>query len=147
MYSIHYRQAKSPMTLMWSLDEVIQRWNISISVFAHIFLAEGPGGERSNFLNNRAGFASRMARFRHQVLYIYNVYIYLHCRWHLCSWLNFAFACIIFTSLFLPFPPSLSLLLSLLSLPPPFPSSSPSSPCPLPFPPPLPLSLPGVSVV
>ena len=49
------------------MDKALQRWNISVSVFAHIFLAEGPGSERANFLNNRAGFASRMARFRHQV--------------------------------------------------------------------------------
>ena len=58
-----------PVTLLWSLEEALQRWSISVSVFAHIFLAEGPGGERNNFLNNRAGFASRMARFRHQVQY------------------------------------------------------------------------------
>lgn len=62
-----FRQIKKPITLTWKLDDTLQRWNISVSVFAHIFLAEGPGGERSNFLNNRAGFASRMARFRHQV--------------------------------------------------------------------------------
>ena len=51
-----------PLTLTWSLEHALQRWHSTISVFAHIFLAEGPGSERSNFLNARAGFASRMAR-------------------------------------------------------------------------------------
>ena len=66
-HSLPPSQINIPVTLNWTLDEALRRWNISISVFAHIFLAEGPGGERNNFLNNRAGFASRMARFRHQV--------------------------------------------------------------------------------
>ena len=49
--------------MSWSVDEIQQRWHSAISVFAHIFLAEGPGSERSNFLNAKAGFASRMARY------------------------------------------------------------------------------------
>ena len=53
--------------LSWPVEKALQRWNTVIGVFAHIFLAEGPGSERSNFLNARAGFASRMSRFRHQV--------------------------------------------------------------------------------
>jgi E3 ubiquitin-protein ligase EDD1 len=44
-------------------------------VFAHVFLAEGPGSERDNFLNARAGFASRMARFRQQVSQLYEASI------------------------------------------------------------------------
>ena len=62
------RASEVPVTLSWSVDKALQRWNTAIGVFAHIFLAEGPGSERANFLNARAGFASRMARFRHQVL-------------------------------------------------------------------------------
>ena len=62
------RAPELPITLSWSVDKALQRWNTAIGVFAHIFLAEGPGSERANFLNARAGFASRMARFRHQVL-------------------------------------------------------------------------------
>ena len=53
---------KPPVTLSLSVDYALQRWHSCISVFAHVFLAEGPGGERDNFLNARAGFASRMAR-------------------------------------------------------------------------------------
>ncbi len=53
----------SPLTMTWGLEEANQRWHSAISVFAHIFLAEGPGNERSNFLNAHAGFASRMARY------------------------------------------------------------------------------------
>ncbi len=52
----------SSISMSWSTEHVHQRWSAAISVFAHIFLAEGPGGERSNFLNSKAGFASRMAR-------------------------------------------------------------------------------------
>ena len=46
----------------WSVEDALQRWETVIKVFAHIFLAEGPGNERDNFLNPHAGFASRMAR-------------------------------------------------------------------------------------
>ena len=46
----------------WSMEDALQRWQTVIKVFAHIFLAEGPGNERDNFLNPHAGFASRMAR-------------------------------------------------------------------------------------
>lgn len=58
--------------MMWSVEHAQQRWHSAISVFAHIFLAEGPGNERSNFLNAHAGFASRMARFRHQVSQLFD---------------------------------------------------------------------------
>ncbi|CAI8007414.1 E3 ubiquitin-protein ligase UBR5 [Geodia barretti] len=61
-----------PVTLSLSVDTALQRWHNCISVFAHVFLAEGPGGERDNFLNARAGFASRMARFRQQVSQLYD---------------------------------------------------------------------------
>lgn len=54
--------ASLPLTMMWNVDHAHQRWRSTISVFAHIFLAEGPGNERGNFLNAHAGFASRMSR-------------------------------------------------------------------------------------
>ena len=44
------------------MEDALQRWQTVIKVFAHIFLAAGPGNERDNFLNPHAGFASRMAR-------------------------------------------------------------------------------------
>ena len=46
------------------MEDALQRWQTVIKVFAHIFLAEGPGNERDNFLNPHAGFASRMARYK-----------------------------------------------------------------------------------
>ena len=48
--------------LNWNTEKIIQRWRTAISVFAHIFLVEGPGNERDNFLYAHAGIASRMAR-------------------------------------------------------------------------------------
>ena len=45
------------------MEDALQRWETVIKVFAHIFLADGPGNERDNFLDPHAGFASRMARF------------------------------------------------------------------------------------
>ena len=65
--SFFSREIPHPVTLSWTMDDALIRWNTSVSVFAHIFLAEGPGSESCNFLDTRAGFASRMARFRHQV--------------------------------------------------------------------------------
>jgi len=49
--------------LSWSVEDALQRWQTVIKVFAHVFLADGPGNERENFLNPHAGFASRMARY------------------------------------------------------------------------------------
>ena len=69
------REIPHPVTLSWTMDDALIRWNTSVSVFAHIFLAEGPGSESCNFLDTRAGFASRMARFRHQVSVCVCVYM------------------------------------------------------------------------
>ena len=67
----------------WSMEDALQRWQTVIKVFAHIFLAEGPGNERDNFLNPHAGFASRMARYatlniRNVILHVHTRYIHTH---------------------------------------------------------------------
>ena len=58
------------------MEDALQRWQTVIKVFAHIFLAEGPGNERDNFLNPHAGFASRMARCVTQQC-TYKLYVYM----------------------------------------------------------------------
>ena len=65
LLSSPYSSTPIPHPIIFSLtvDQALQRWHSCISVFAHVFLAEGPGSERDNFLNARAGFASRMARY------------------------------------------------------------------------------------
>jgi E3 ubiquitin-protein ligase EDD1 len=72
-FHLNTRALTSPLVMQWSADDALKRWNTAVGVFAHVFLAEGPGGEKDNFLNNRAGFASRMARFRHQVSQLYDL--------------------------------------------------------------------------
>ena len=58
------------------MEDALQRWQTVIKVFAHIFLAEGPGNERDNFLNPHAGFASRMARYV-TLQCTYKLYVYM----------------------------------------------------------------------
>ena len=83
-----------PIMIGWSVDEVQQRWHSAISVFAHIFLAEGPGSERSNFLNAKAGFASRMARYYVSVSVCVHVWCTVHLQCTMCMYI-YAYLCML----------------------------------------------------